>query len=82
MLLATDQARLGERLRVARIASGLTQEQAAEIVGMATTMLVALEKGDREARPEELLTLAALYEMSLHSLRRPLAMRVEQLRTR
>src|SRR6187402_1645796 len=74
---APDPARLGERLRVARTASGLTQEQAAESVGMARTTLVAIEKGDREARPEELIALAKRYGVSVHSLLRPTAVKVE-----
>ncbi|HWO25414.1 MAG TPA: XRE family transcriptional regulator [Kofleriaceae bacterium] len=72
-----DPARIGERLRVARTAMGLTQEQAAESVGMARTTLVAIEKGDREARPEELIALAKRYEVSVHSLLRSSAVKVE-----
>jgi len=76
-MTSTEQARLGERLRVARTALGLTQEQAAESLSMARTTLVAIEKGDREPRPEELLTLAKLYGVSVHSLLRPSAVKVE-----
>lgn len=79
----SDPARLGERLRVARTAAGLTPEQAAESVGMDRTTLVAFEKGEREARPEELIALAKRYEVSVHSLLRPTAVKVklvEQLR--
>jgi Zn-dependent peptidase ImmA (M78 family) len=73
----TEQARIGERLRVSRTAAGLTQEQAAEAVQVARTTLVAIERGDREARPEELLALAKLYGVSVHSLLRPAAVKVE-----
>jgi Zn-dependent peptidase ImmA (M78 family)/DNA-binding XRE family transcriptional regulator len=76
-MTATEQARLGERLRMARTASGVTQEGAAESVGLSRTTLVAIEKGDREARPEELLALAKLYGVSVHSLLRPTAVKVE-----
>jgi Zn-dependent peptidase ImmA (M78 family)/DNA-binding XRE family transcriptional regulator len=62
---------------VARTASGLTQEQAAESVGMARTTLVAIERGDREVRPEELIALAKLHGVSVHSLLRPTAVKVE-----
>jgi len=44
---------------------------------MARTTLVAIEKGDREPRPEELLALAKLYGVSVHSLLRPSAVKVE-----
>jgi Zn-dependent peptidase ImmA (M78 family)/transcriptional regulator with XRE-family HTH domain len=76
-MTSTEQARLGERLRVARTALGLTQEQAAESLGMARTTLVAIEKGDREPRPEEQIALAKLYGVSVHSLLRPSAVKVE-----
>jgi len=77
VMTATDQERIGERLRVARTASGMTQEQAAESVGLSRTTLVAIEKGDREPRAEELIALAKLYDVSVHSLLRPTAMKVE-----
>jgi Zn-dependent peptidase ImmA (M78 family)/DNA-binding XRE family transcriptional regulator len=44
---------------------------------MARTTLVAIEKGDREPRPEELVALARLYGVSVHSLLRPTAVKVE-----
>lgn len=72
-----DQLKVGERLRVARSASGLTQEQAAERLGLARTTLVAIERGDRQPRPEELVAFARLYEVSVHSLLRPSAVRVD-----
>jgi Zn-dependent peptidase ImmA (M78 family)/DNA-binding XRE family transcriptional regulator len=73
----SEQARIGERLRVSRTAAGLTQEQAAEAVQIARTTLVAIERGDREARPEELMALAKVYDVSVHSLLRPTAVKVE-----
>jgi Zn-dependent peptidase ImmA (M78 family)/DNA-binding XRE family transcriptional regulator len=72
-----DQARVGERLRIARSATGLTQEHAAEKLGLARTTLVAIERGDRQPRPEELVALAKLYEVGVHSLLRPSAVRVD-----
>jgi len=76
-MTATEQARVGERLRVSRTAAGLTQEQAAEAVQMSRTTLVTIERGDREARPEELVALAKLYGVSVHSLLRATAVKVE-----
>jgi len=72
-----DQARLGERLRVARSAAGLTQEHAAEKLGVARTTLVAIEGGDRPPRPEELVALADLYRVGVHTFLRPSAVRVD-----
>jgi Zn-dependent peptidase ImmA (M78 family)/DNA-binding XRE family transcriptional regulator len=72
-----DPAKLGERLRVARGAAGLTQEHAAEKLGVARTTLVAIEGGDRQPRPEELVALAALYGVGVHSFLRPTAVRVD-----
>jgi transcriptional regulator with XRE-family HTH domain len=76
-MTGSEQERLGERLRVARTGSGLTQEQSAEAVGISRTTLVAIERGDREVRPEELVALAKLYAVSVHSVLRPSAVRVE-----
>src|ERR1700722_5700476 len=72
-----DQAKIGERLRVARLATGLTQERAAEKLGVARTTLVAMEGGDRQPRPEELVSLARLYGVGVHSILRPTAVRVD-----
>jgi Zn-dependent peptidase ImmA (M78 family)/transcriptional regulator with XRE-family HTH domain len=72
-----DQPKIGERLRVARVASGFTQEQAAEKLGLARTTLVAIEAGDRPPRPEELVALAQLYGIGVHSILRPSAVRVD-----
>jgi Zn-dependent peptidase ImmA (M78 family)/DNA-binding XRE family transcriptional regulator len=69
--------KVGERLRVARTALSLTQEQAAEKIGVARTTLVAIERGDREPRPEELLALSKAYGISVHALLRPSAVRVD-----
>jgi Zn-dependent peptidase ImmA (M78 family)/transcriptional regulator with XRE-family HTH domain len=72
-----DPAKLGERLRVARAAAGLTQEHAAEKLGVARTTLVAIEGGDRQPRPEELVALGGLYGVGVHSFLRPSAVRVD-----
>lgn len=72
-----DQSKIGERLRIARSTAGLTQEQVAEKLGVARTTLVAIEGGDRQPRPEELVALAQLYGVGVHSLLRPSAVRVD-----
>jgi len=56
-----DLRALGRELQQARKRSGLTQEQAATILGAARTTLTAIEKGERRIRPDELITLARTY---------------------
>lgn len=60
--------KLGERLRRARGAAGLTQDQAATAIGVARTTLVAIEKGERRLKMAELVALAELYRVSSASL--------------
>lgn len=60
--------KLGERLRRARGAAGLTQDQAATAIGVARTTLVAIEKGERRLKMAELVALAELYQVSSASL--------------
>src|SRR5579864_8147337 len=64
-------ADLGERLRVARSGVNLTQDAAASALGMARTTLVAIEKGQRPVKPEELLAFAHLYGVSVGRLASP-----------
>lgn len=56
-----DPKVIGDRLSEARRARLLTQQQAAEALGVARTTIVAIEKGDRRPRAAELVTLAQLY---------------------
>ena len=68
---STDPRELGGRLREARKAAGLTQELAAEELGVARTTLLAIEKGERRIQPPELVRLAGLYRRSVNELLRP-----------
>ncbi|MCY4057258.1 MAG: XRE family transcriptional regulator [Gammaproteobacteria bacterium] len=61
---------LGDRLRVARDAAGMTQGTAAEHVDMSRTTLLAIEKGQRRVRLEELQRLALLYGTSVNMMLR------------
>ena len=72
-----DAETLGERLRAARSGVNLTQEAAAASFGMARTTLVAIEKGQRPVRPDELLALAQLYGVSVGKLTAPDAIHVD-----
>lgn len=61
VLTTIDAELIGERLAEARRLRGLTQQQAAETLGVARTTIVAIEKGDRRPRAAELVKLAHLY---------------------
>ncbi len=83
-LESTDPRVLGRRLREARKARGLTQEDAAESLGLARTTITALEKGDRRVRPNELIQLSRLYGRHVRDLvgaREPIADFTVQFRT-
>lgn len=71
-----DAVQLGERLRNARARAGVTQQDAAEQLGMARTTLIALEKGQRRLRPEEMRAIAELYGSSVNALLRPQSVEV------
>jgi Zn-dependent peptidase ImmA (M78 family)/DNA-binding XRE family transcriptional regulator len=70
-------AELGERLRSARSGANLTQDAAATAIGMARTTLVAIEKGQRAVRPDELWAFARLYGVSAGKLMSPDAVHVD-----
>lgn len=70
-------AALGERLRGARSGANLTQDAAAASLGMARTTLVAIEKGQRPVKPDEVLALARLYGVSVGKLMSPDAIHVD-----
>ena len=71
-LMSIEPAVIGERLAAARRARGLTQQQAADALGIGRTTITAIEKGDRRPRAVELFTLARLYGRQLGELLRPL----------
>lgn len=74
---AIDPAALGERLRVARDSAKVTQAQAAAVIDVARTTLVAMEQGSRKPRLGELQILAAFYGTSLNALMRREAAQVD-----
>ncbi len=61
---------IGKRLRIAREAAKITQADAADAAGVVRTTIVAIEKGQRRVRMEELQKLAALYGISANSILR------------
>lgn len=67
-LSSIDPAVIGMRLAEARKARGLTQQQVADMLGVARTTITAVEKGTRGPRAEELLQMASLYGRQVGSL--------------
>jgi Zn-dependent peptidase ImmA (M78 family)/DNA-binding XRE family transcriptional regulator len=68
---------VGERLRVAREKANLTQEDAANVIDVARTTLIAIEKGQRRARIGEVQNLAKAYGTSVNALLRQEAVHVD-----
>ena len=62
--MALDPATLGRRLKEARENRRLTQDQAAQVVGLSRTALVHIEGGKRSLSTLELAELAKLYHRS------------------
>ena len=56
-----DMRELGLELRYAREKRGMTQQDAAEIIEVARTTIVAIEKGERRIKSHELVRLARAY---------------------
>ena len=57
----SDFRQVGMALQTARKRSNITQEAAADIIGVARTTIVAIEKGERRIKATELLKLARAY---------------------
>ncbi|WP_236207013.1 XRE family transcriptional regulator [Pseudomonas tohonis] len=68
---------LGERLKTARETADMTQDAAAKAVGIARTTLVAIEKGQRNARLDEIQALSRCYRISANMLLRKEAVHVD-----
>lgn len=66
-----DPKLLGQRLTEARKARGVTQEDAAKHLDCSRPILIAIEKGTRPPKAQELVKLASLYGRSVHELLRP-----------
>jgi Zn-dependent peptidase ImmA (M78 family)/transcriptional regulator with XRE-family HTH domain len=59
---------LGQRLAEARKARGITQEAAASHLGCSRPTYIAIEKGGRPAKPEEIVKLAGFFGRRVHEL--------------
>ena len=60
-LHSIDMRRLGRELKKARNQRGLTQAEAANVIDVGRTTMVAIEKGERRVREDELIQLARAY---------------------
>lgn len=65
--MTIDQSALASRLKEARLAAGLTQEQVAASLGVPRTAVVQLEAGNRAVSTLELAKLATLYSRPIAS---------------
>jgi transcriptional regulator with XRE-family HTH domain len=65
LLHTIDPEILGDRLADTRRARLLTQQQAANELGVARTTITAMEKGERRPRATELVKLARFYGQSI-----------------
>ncbi len=83
ILETIDMKALGRELQQARIRKGLTQEDAAKIIEVARTTMIAIEQGNRRIRARELINLAHAYGLQVSDFVRPrpvLAMSQPQFR--
>jgi Zn-dependent peptidase ImmA (M78 family)/DNA-binding XRE family transcriptional regulator len=71
VLDSMDPKRLGDLLQQARKKNGMTQADAAKVIDAARTTLVAIEKGERRLKPNELIQLARAYGRSVSDFVRP-----------
>jgi len=62
---------LGELLQQARKKCGMTQADAAKVIDTARTTIVAIEKGERRLKPNELIKLARAYGRTVSDFVRP-----------
>lgn len=68
---------VGERLRIARESTEITQADAAASINVARTTLVAIEQGQRRVRMHELMHLARLYGTTINALLRQESVHVD-----
>lgn len=67
-LQSVDLRELGQELQRARVHRGLTQEEAAKVINVARTTIVAIEKGERRIKADELIKLADAYGRQISEL--------------
>jgi Zn-dependent peptidase ImmA (M78 family)/transcriptional regulator with XRE-family HTH domain len=62
---------MGQRISEARKARGKTQEEVAKFLGYSRPTYIAIEKGERPAKPDEILRLASFFGRKVNELVRP-----------
>jgi Zn-dependent peptidase ImmA (M78 family)/DNA-binding XRE family transcriptional regulator len=68
---AVDPRIVGQRIAEARKARGKTQEEVASFLGCSRPTYIAIEKGERSAKPDEITKLAGFLGRRVHELVRP-----------
>ena len=63
-----DPKTLGQRLAEARKARGVTQEDVADFLGYSRPTYIAMEKGERPVKADEIIRLAGHFGRSVHEL--------------
>lgn len=63
-----DPKILGQRLAEARKARGVTQEEVADFLGCSRPTYIAMEKGERPAKADEIIKLAGYFGRSVHEM--------------
>src|SRR5229473_7046428 len=63
-----DPKTLGQRLAEARKARGVTQEDVAEFLGYSRPTYIAMEKGERPTKADEIMRLARYFGRTVHEL--------------
>src|ERR1700693_3962584 len=66
-----DPRILGQRIAEARKARGKTQEEVADFLEFSRPTYIAIEKGDRAAKSDEIIKLASFLGRRVHELVRP-----------
>lgn len=66
-----DMRALGKELQEARLKEGMTQEDAARLIGVVRTTITAIEKGERRIKAGELIKLAGAYGRQVSDFVRP-----------
>src|SRR5271157_2983779 len=69
--LELDPRILGQRISEARKSRGKTQEDVAEFLGYSRPTYIAIEKGERTAKPDEIIKLASFFGRKINELVRP-----------
>src|SRR4051794_6756859 len=72
-LEAPDPRILGQRIAEARKARGRTQEEVANFLGYSRPTYIAIEKGDRPTKADEIIKLASYFGRQVNELVRPTA---------